>query len=74
MSVTGGVHNDLVKRVLRDIQRAGQEPEAIIQQISETVCPLCLYNALIMIFGKIPHFWSSYMCSFTGLPNVQGLH
>lgn len=44
VSVTGGVHNDLVKRVLRDIQRAGQEPEAIIQQISETVCPLCLPN------------------------------
>ncbi|KMT08358.1 hypothetical protein BVRB_6g140410 isoform A [Beta vulgaris subsp. vulgaris] len=40
VSVTGGVHNDLVKRVLRDIQRAGQEPEAIIQQISETVYPM----------------------------------
>ena len=40
VSVTGGVHFDLVKRVLRDIQRAGQEPEEIIHQISETVaCP-----------------------------------
>ena len=38
VSVTGGVHFDLVKRVLRDIQRAGQEPEEIIYQISETVC------------------------------------
>lgn len=38
VSVTGGVHFDLVKRVLRDIQRAGQAPEEIIQQISETVC------------------------------------
>lgn len=37
MSVTGGVHFDLVKRVFRDIQRAGQEPEEIIHQISETV-------------------------------------
>lgn len=37
VSVTGGVHFDLVKRVLRDIQRADQEPEEIIQQISETV-------------------------------------
>lgn len=37
VSVTGGVHFDLVKRVLRDIQRAGQEPEEIIYQISETV-------------------------------------
>ena len=43
VSVTGGVHFDLVKRVLRDIQRAGQEPEEIIHQISETVaCPLNL--------------------------------
>lgn len=37
VSITGGVHFDLVKRVLRDIQRAGQEPEEIIHQISETV-------------------------------------
>lgn len=37
VSVTGGVHFDLVKRVLRDIQRVGQEPEEIIHQISETV-------------------------------------
>ncbi|XP_058179959.1 inorganic pyrophosphatase TTM1-like isoform X6 [Rhododendron vialii] len=36
VSVTGGVHFDLVKRVLRDTQRAGQEPEEIIHQISET--------------------------------------
>ncbi|GAB4828972.1 Inorganic pyrophosphatase ttm2 [Ancistrocladus abbreviatus] len=43
--VTGGVHVDLVKRVLRDIQRAGQEPEEIIQQISETVYPM--YKAFI---------------------------
>lgn len=37
VSITGGIHFDLVKRVLRDIQRAGQEPEEIIHQISETV-------------------------------------
>lgn len=47
VSVTGGVHFDLVKRVLRDIQRAGQEPEEIIHQISETViclfCPTFMY-------------------------------
>lgn len=43
VSVTGGVHFDLVKRVLRDIQRAGQEPEEIIHQISETVCISSLY-------------------------------
>lgn len=29
-----------MKRVLRDIQRAGQEPEEIIHQISETVALL----------------------------------
>ncbi|KAK8604278.1 hypothetical protein V6N13_099225 [Hibiscus sabdariffa] len=45
VSVTGGVHFDLVKRVLRDIQCAGQEPEEIIHQISETVYPM--YKAFI---------------------------
>lgn len=45
VSVTGGIHFDLVKRVLRDIQRAGQEPEEIIYQISETVYPM--YKAFI---------------------------
>ncbi|XP_002512016.2 inorganic pyrophosphatase TTM1 isoform X1 [Ricinus communis] len=45
VSITGGVHFDLVKRVLRDIQRAGQEPEEIIHQISETVYPM--YKAFI---------------------------
>ena len=33
VSVTGGVHFDLVKRVLRDISRSGQAPEEIIQQV-----------------------------------------
>jgi len=45
VSVTGGVHFDLVKRVLRDIQRAGQEPEEIIHQISETVILLSILHA-----------------------------
>ncbi|XP_020573090.1 uridine-cytidine kinase C-like [Phalaenopsis equestris] len=45
VSVTGGVHFDLVKRVLRDIQRVGHEPEEIIHQISETVYPM--YKAFI---------------------------
>ena len=45
MSITGGVHFDLVKRVLRDIQRSGQAPEEIIQQISDTVYPM--YKAYI---------------------------
>ncbi|XP_073226745.1 inorganic pyrophosphatase TTM2-like isoform X3 [Cicer arietinum] len=45
VSVTGGIHLDLIKRVIRDIQRAGQEPEEIIHQISETVYPM--YKAYI---------------------------
>ncbi|XP_057448002.1 inorganic pyrophosphatase TTM2 isoform X2 [Lotus japonicus] len=45
VSVTGGVHLDLVKRVIRDIQRASQEPQEIIHQISETVYPM--YKAFI---------------------------
>lgn len=39
VSVTGGVHFDLVKRVLRDIKRSGQAPEEIIQQVHHP--PLC---------------------------------
>ncbi|CAI5469573.1 unnamed protein product [Closterium sp. Yama58-4] len=45
VSITGGVHFDLVKRVLRDIDRSGQAPEEIIHQISETVYPM--YKAFI---------------------------
>nr|XP_043608414.1 inorganic pyrophosphatase TTM2-like [Erigeron canadensis]XP_043608415.1 inorganic pyrophosphatase TTM2-like [Erigeron canadensis] len=53
VSVTGGVHFDLVKRVLRDIQRVGQEPEDIIYQISETVYPM--YKAFIEPDLKTAH-------------------
>jgi Phosphoribulokinase / Uridine kinase family len=62
VSVTGGVHFDLVKRVLRDIQRAGQEPEEIIQQISETV--LFPYN----IFSKacLAFFIFNLLCTCQG--------
>ena len=45
MSISGGVHFDLVKRVMRDIDRSGQAPEDIIHQISETVYPM--YKAFI---------------------------
>ena len=45
VSISGGVHFDLVKRVMRDIDRSGQEPEDIIHQISETVYPM--YKAFI---------------------------
>ncbi|KAK3276129.1 hypothetical protein CYMTET_15774, partial [Cymbomonas tetramitiformis] len=40
VSIKGGVHFDLVKRVLRDIDRSGQQPEDILQQISQTVYPM----------------------------------
>jgi hypothetical protein len=53
VSVTGGVHFDLVKRVLRDIQRAGQEPEEIIHQISETV--FMLVFAIFYFLAQINH-------------------
>lgn len=39
VSVTGGVHFDLVKRVLRDISRSGQAPEEIIQQARHVALP-----------------------------------
>jgi hypothetical protein len=45
VAVTGGVHRDLIKRVLRDVTRSGQAPEEIISQISETVYPM--YKAFI---------------------------
>lgn len=45
VSITGGVHFDLVKRVLRDISRSGQGAEEIIQQITDTVYPM--YKAFI---------------------------
>lgn len=45
ISITGGVHFDLVKRIIRDIDRSGQAPEHIVQQISETVYPM--YKAFI---------------------------
>ena len=35
-----GVHNDLIKRILRDINRTGQNPQEAIQQITETVYPM----------------------------------
>lgn len=45
ISISGGVHFDLIKRVFRDIQRTGQKPQEAIQQITETVHPM--YKAFI---------------------------
>jgi uridine kinase len=33
VSIAGGVHLDLVKRVLRDTDRSGQDPATIVQQV-----------------------------------------
>ena len=52
MSVRGGVHFDLVKRVLRDINRSGQAPEEIIQQISDTVYPMYKVRIIVSSVGK----------------------
>ena len=54
VSITGGVHFDLVKRVLRDIDRSAQAPEEIIQQVSDTVYPM--YKAFIEPDLKAAHF------------------
>ena len=46
VSITGGVHFDLVKRVLRDISRSEQAPQDIIQQVnclgSTLLGPVCI--------------------------------
>ncbi|KAK9868977.1 hypothetical protein WJX84_000932 [Apatococcus fuscideae] len=53
VSITGGVHFDLVKRVLRDISRSEQAPQDIIQQIGSTVFPM--YKAYIEPDLKAAH-------------------
>lgn len=45
ISVQGGVHFDLIKRIVRDTNRTGQEPKDSIRQITETVYPM--YKAFI---------------------------
>ncbi|XP_060182518.1 inorganic pyrophosphatase TTM1-like [Lycium barbarum] len=50
--VTGGVHFDLVKQVFRDIQHAGQKPEEIIQQISETSTKTVTVDQIKAVFSN----------------------
>ena len=70
VSVSGGVHLDLVKRVMRDIDRSGQDPEDIIHQISETVYPM--YKAFIEPDLRRYVFPNPYPASlFTALYGVQ---
>lgn len=52
MSIQGGVHFDLLKRVLRDISRSGQNPEEIIDQVSATVFPMFRVRAASCISHK----------------------
>ena len=40
VSISGGVHRDLIKRIQRDVARCAQSPVEIIQQVSETVFPM----------------------------------
>eukprot|EP00210_Caulerpa_lentillifera_P003903 g3728.t2 len=53
VSITGGIHFDLVKRVLRDLNRSGQQADTIIQQVSDTVYPM--YKAFIEPDLKTAH-------------------
>ncbi|XP_024533969.1 uridine-cytidine kinase C isoform X2 [Selaginella moellendorffii] len=65
VSITGGVHFDLVKRVLRDINRSGQAPEDIIHQISETVILYVLVNSsgfIILSFSSLCCFSHLTLC------------
>ena len=57
MSITGGVHFDLVKRVLRDINRSGQAPEEIIQQVILVFfLPLQLYSVILALAAQFMVF------------------
>ena len=72
VSVHGGVHFDLIKRIQRDVARCGQTPQEIIAQISETVFPMFkayvepdLLSAAIRIrnsFNPFGGFLSSATC------------
>ena len=67
VSVTGGVHFDLVKRVLRDIKRSGQAPEEIIQQVSNNVPILHLSCCNQKISqGAVGTIWEVQSCSMLG--------
>ena len=57
VSVRGGVHFDLVKRVLRDINRSGQAPEEIIQQISDTVYPMYKVRNAACCLATVLYSW-----------------
>ena len=68
VSITGGVHFDLVKRVLRDISRSGQAPEEIIQQVQPAPCPtplrtMCHPALFALPFGKCLSEQPSKVCS-----------
>ncbi|EGG18413.1 adenylate cyclase domain-containing protein [Cavenderia fasciculata] len=45
ISISGGVHFDLIKRIFRDVHRTGQQPHESLQQITDTVYPM--YKAFI---------------------------
>eukprot|EP00232_Nephroselmis_pyriformis_P024867 CAMPEP_0182870914 /NCGR_PEP_ID=MMETSP0034_2-20130328/10810_1 /TAXON_ID=156128 /ORGANISM="Nephroselmis pyriformis, Strain CCMP717" /LENGTH=665 /DNA_ID=CAMNT_0025003431 /DNA_START=74 /DNA_END=2067 /DNA_ORIENTATION=+ len=45
VSIHGGVHFDLIKRIQRDLSRSEQNPQEVVQQITDTVYPM--YKAFI---------------------------
>lgn len=47
VSITGGVHLDLVKRVLRDLDRSGQAADEIITQVGGIVGFKDCYSKLL---------------------------
>mmetsp|Transcript_11150 Transcript_11150/g.33431 ORF Transcript_11150/g.33431 Transcript_11150/m.33431 type:complete len:669 (+) Transcript_11150:244-2250(+) len=69
VSIQGGVHFDLVKRVLRDVNRSAQQPDEIIDQISATVYPM--YKTFIEPDLKTAHLriFNSFN-PFSGLMNA----
>lgn len=50
----GGVHFDLVKRVLRDIDRSGQAPHEIIQQVSPPAIATRMKQVAIVMNPSLP--------------------
>lgn len=54
VAVSGGVHFDLLKRVMRDTQRTGQNPNESIQQVYTTVFPMYKVSRSFSFFLSSP--------------------
>jgi len=75
VSIAGGVHLDLVKRVLRDIDRSGQDPATIVQQVPHSQpiyqCRLekCACLPLASLF--LPHLCCVYDVDHASLKKIH---